>query len=351
MTYWGISFQSFVSESNQSHSYYTPGMNLDQLQERIFNAFGSEPLDIGPDLEQAIEISLQGVTRKRELEYDSFFVYVGQEEIISKCIIAGLDHFNPLGIRFFIGLYLWLYSESQDLRLAHVLVDFLCTFGEQHLELLCKLNGSQKEVVRDVLETMGNSLEPAESKRIDFAIEKFWARPITDSPMPKHYSKAYLRELIFSAFEGVELGNGVSLHTTIYHDNYGSVDEETRARMETDPRNDWSRFVTEEMHRSALKTIDGIGGTAFFDDKGLRFHLPAYMMVAVEEEVYPAMEFFLYNITSPFSEYTMNRLSILNEAQRSCVRTFLKFIRDCTGLHHRLHHLAIQESIDGYWSN
>ena len=85
-----------------------------------------------------------------------------------------------------------------------------------------------------------------------------------------------VRQLIHEAFAGITLGRGVSLHETVVIDDYGSTQARQKAR-EKDEKKDWRKLVD----APELKAVTGIGGLSFFDAEGLRFHLPAYMCLAL----------------------------------------------------------------------
>ncbi len=163
--------------------------------------------------------------------------------------------------------------------------------------------------------------------------------------MPAYDQKAYLLAMIDEAFDGVELGDGVSLHETIVLDMYGTDAERKRAR-DGDEKTDWHRLV----HDPELKRMSIATGLAFFDAAGLRFHLPAYLWLAVTEpdadsEIVPT----LIHTLAHFDEYNRKRLSILTGHQRRCVRHCLRYLRHNTGRLFRFHHREIEKAIETYW--
>jgi hypothetical protein len=154
-----------------------------------------------------------------------------------------------------------------------------------------------------------------------------------------------LLDMIERAFRGVELGDGVSLHETVAIDNYVSAEERLAAR-EADEKHDWRRLITDpEFHR-----IAGIGGIPFYDSTGLRFHLPAYLSLAVIDFDSPMASgsleslMFLLTCNSDYDELD-RRLSILTSPQRACIREVLEFLR----CEYELECSELDEAIDGYW--
>src|SRR4051794_3453037 len=87
-----------------------------------------------------------------------------------------------------------------------------------------------------------------------------------------------LLRAIEEAFRDVKLGDGVSLHETVVIDNYGGPEERAAARA-ADEKHDWRKLVGDP----DLVRISGVGGLSFYDAGGLRFHLPAYLSLAVTD--------------------------------------------------------------------
>jgi hypothetical protein len=146
------------------------------------------------------------------------------------------------------------------------------------------------------------------------------------------------------AFHGVELGDGVSLHETVVLDDYGGP-EERRAARAGDEKHDWRKLIGDP----DLGRIGYVGGPAFYDDAGLRFHLPAYLSLAVIDfgrpDAEPALDSLMFTLTH-FSDYNWKRLSALDAAQRRCVREVLLFLRQ----EHELESTDLNSAIEGYWS-
>lgn len=169
-----------------------------------------------------------------------------------------------------------------------------------------------------------------------------------------------LLDEIEDAFRGVELGQGVGLHETEALDL--DVNEEMLdAARAQDERSDWHKLLSDP----ELRKLGGVGGIFFFDPLGLRFHLPAYLWLAVTEfgstdwwSCGPVM-FSLTNfegleqgrIELESVQYgralvsRLERLQILNAAQRTCIRNVLIHIRD----NHDWDDEWLSRSIDGYW--
>lgn len=134
-----------------------------------------------------------------------------------------------------------------------------------------------------------------------------------------------LLQQIEQAFKGVVLGNGVSLHQTIAIDMYEGLEAQA-TRREPDEKLDWKKLIDDP----ELVEVNGIGGLSFFDAEGLRFHLPAYLSLAIlscECQDFPdVIGNLLFQLTYPY-EYNKDRFAILNEEQRHCVCDVLRFLQ------------------------
>lgn len=150
-----------------------------------------------------------------------------------------------------------------------------------------------------------------------------------------------VRDLIEAAFRDIRLGSGVSLHQTEVLDEYGGEAEQAAARAR-DELDDWRKVAVDP----ELKAVHGIGGPSFMDAEGLRFYLPAYMTLALEEPGTDAIESVLFQLTH-LSDYSRVRLAILNAAQREAVLAFLLWLRATDGGYWEP---LLTKAIDEYWS-
>lgn len=150
-----------------------------------------------------------------------------------------------------------------------------------------------------------------------------------------------LLQLIEDAFRGVELGDGVSLHETIAIDDYGGREQRQAARA-ADEKHDWRKLIDDP----ELARISGVGGLSFYDAAGLRFHLPAYLSLAVKggdrDEVANVLECLLFHLTH-LSEYNLARFTVLDGAQRRCVWEVL------LSLWAEAENTELYRAVQGYW--
>lgn len=83
--------------------------------------------------------------------------------------------------------------------------------------------------------------------------------------------------LVEEAFRSVELGDGVGLHEADVIDSYGTFEERRAARVK-DEKHDWHNLLADPDFTGTF----GIG-LGYFEAAGLRFHLPAYLTLAVAD--------------------------------------------------------------------
>ena len=150
------------------------------------------------------------------------------------------------------------------------------------------------------------------------------------TPPPITEPQQALLDQIAAAFQGVTLGDGVSLHETEVVDMYGSPEERQAARA-PDEKHDWRKLVDDP----ELWRVDGVGGLSFYDAPGLRFHLPAYLWCWVRDpDGFPVGESLKYHLTSvvrdedssQMRQHREERLSLLTPIQRRCVRDVLLYV-------------------------
>ena len=157
-------------------------------------------------------------------------------------------------------------------------------------------------------------------------------------------SRDDLIKQIEAAFEGVTLGQGVSLHETIVIDDYGSQAQRAAARK-NDELHDWKKVLADPR----FPKVHGVGGLSFYDSEGLRFHLPAYLLLALSPVYEDVTESLMFTLTS-CNDYNKSRFAILNEAQRQAVRNFLLYLRQSGGPEFDYDQPRIRQALDEYWT-
>lgn len=167
---------------------------------------------------------------------------------------------------------------------------------------------------------------------------------------PPYNQKEYVLQLIHKAFEEVELEDGVSLHETIKIDNYGYTNETLESQIKADERNNWKKLIDDP----DLAKIHGNGGLSFYDAKGLRFHLPAYLCLMIKnpgEDIADICASLMFHLVD-LDKYNRERFSILTPQQRKAVKVFLTYIRYNTGVStNESGSKEIEKVIREYWSS
>ena len=144
-----------------------------------------------------------------------------------------------------------------------------------------------------------------------------------------------LKIATIEAFAGVTLGNGVGLLQAQGMDDY--ADEKTcAAYRERDEKHDWRAIGLEGLNRY-------YSSLSFFDEEGMRFHLPAFLMAAMDGT-------FGFNLsyTLAHTAFASDRFALLTPAQRQVVRGYLQFIEQEE--EHALDREHIQAALAGYWA-
>ena len=143
-----------------------------------------------------------------------------------------------------------------------------------------------------------------------------------------------LIELIQEAFKDVQLGNGIGLKQAQAIDDYESEEVVLSVRKE-DEKINW-QHIDPEMLDKCYSSL------SFFDAEGMRFHIPAYIINDIKGLLQTAdPSFHLWhgldkkesdvrktietNDDVKWWNYTIERFSVLNFAQRNAIREYLKF--------------------------
>lgn len=145
---------------------------------------------------------------------------------------------------------------------------------------------------------------------------------------------------ITDAFAGVRLGDGIGLHEAEGIDDHENA--ETLARLrQGDEKENWAAIPTGDLHRCH-------SAFSFFDAKGARFHLPAFLIDDLKLPYggnFDAVSF----LTRTVPLYP-EKVALLDDAQRSAIRLYLRFFaaQDHCGDWDRE---DIRHALEGYWAN
>ena len=144
-----------------------------------------------------------------------------------------------------------------------------------------------------------------------------------------------IRISIRKAFSGIKLGSGVGLYQAQGIDDYEEADT-CAAYRANDEKEDWSRI-------SAKALNECNSSLSFFDDEGMRFHLPAYLLGDLNGSYEYGMAFVLTQASSREEQF-----GLLNKEQRETVRTYLKFIENEP--EYAFDREDIRNALNNYWS-
>jgi len=136
---------------------------------------------------------------------------------------------------------------------------------------------------------------------------------------------------IYKSFKDVKLEDGVGLWEGQGLDDYCTV-EECRKLRERDEKDDWSRISVLDLYKCS-------SSLSFFDAKGMRFHLPQFLLFDLdvfekeEDELHKRGKLetsfcpdVYFHLTHQLEEdYSMKRFSALNNEQVQCVISYLNY--------------------------
>ncbi len=126
-----------------------------------------------------------------------------------------------------------------------------------------------------------------------------------------------LIQQIEGAFAGVTLEDGIGLWEGQGLDEY--LDSEGLAAYRArDQRQDWRALRAEDLSRCS-------SSLSFFDAKGMRFHLPAFLLAELDQSL--QQDGVMFHLLSR-SDFGRSKFDVLNIAQRQVVRQFLLTLKD-----------------------
>jgi uncharacterized protein DUF6714 len=148
-------------------------------------------------------------------------------------------------------------------------------------------------------------------------------------------NKDQIIESIKTAFRDVKLGDGIGLWEAQAIDDYESEDVQ-RKKRETDEKDDWSSFTPDVLQRCH-------SSLSFFDADGMRFHLPAFIIGSMKDEVDDPV-FHL----SQLDDYARSKLTTLSDDQRMAVVKYLCWCLENEEFEHE--RPVIQRALDECWT-
>ena len=146
--------------------------------------------------------------------------------------------------------------------------------------------------------------------------------------------KNQLIDIIEFAFAHVILDDGIGLWEAQAIDDYETKEIQLQKRR-NDRKEDWFRFTSDELQlcHSSL---------SFFDANGMRFHLPAFIVASLNDEVDDP----LFHLTN-LSEYNKSQFTTLTTEQNKAVVSYLNWCLQNTD--HEHDHKMIIRALNKYW--
>ena len=129
--------------------------------------------------------------------------------------------------------------------------------------------------------------------------------------------------LITEAFDGVELGDGISIHEAVVIDGYGTSEERAAARL-LDNEACWQDISDDVLCKCGY-------GLYLLEDKGFRFYLPAYLRWSLKNNADSGLHFVdvtinLLNPTSGNYDWHLSLYKSILQKERIAIAEFLRFV-------------------------
>jgi hypothetical protein len=148
--------------------------------------------------------------------------------------------------------------------------------------------------------------------------------------------KEYLISEINEAFKGVELHDGIGLSEANALDDYKG-DQFREECKRKDEKYYWSAIPSAflNQYNSSLN---------FFDAKGMKFHLPAFMIAEINGEYNFDIVFSLTSL----SDYSQSQFALLTKRQKEVVKLFLEYLMGSSN--YEFEKPNMKNAIDCYWA-
>jgi hypothetical protein len=148
--------------------------------------------------------------------------------------------------------------------------------------------------------------------------------------------KQYLISQINDAFYGVELDGGIGLTEADAIDDYKDEAFRTQCRK-NDEKLLWNTIP-------AVMLNQFYSSLSFFDAKGMRFHLPAFVIAEIKGQFNFGLIFTLTNL----SDYSQSQFSLLSPDQKRVIRLFLESLLENPD--YVFEKNSIENAVEKYWS-
>jgi len=140
---------------------------------------------------------------------------------------------------------------------------------------------------------------------------------------------------IKAAFYGVVLGDGIGLWEAQAIDDYATIEVQKNNR-EKDEKDDWTLLKPEILQRCN-------SSLSFFDAKGMRFHLPAFIIASLENKGDDQ----IFHLTQ-LDDYAKSKLVSLSYAQKEAIIMYLNWCLEQD--EYTFEHPTIERVVNEYWN-
>jgi hypothetical protein len=122
---------------------------------------------------------------------------------------------------------------------------------------------------------------------------------------------------IKSAFRDVQLEDGIGLFEAQGIDDYKPREQQLKLRLK-DEKEDWLKISAADL-RNAMSSLP------FFDAKGVRFHLPRFLIYDIKTNDQNT----LFHLTNELeTDHKKEIFSLLNSTQVTCIIEYLDYLKD-----------------------
>lgn len=146
-------------------------------------------------------------------------------------------------------------------------------------------------------------------------------------------------DIIEDAFKDTTLDGGRGLWLAQFSDKcffYGLDEKDKAEAIEKDEKLDWHNLDSND-----LKNCES--SLSHFDEKGMRFHLPAFIIAEIKDELECGV---IFNLTH-LSEHSRKQFSLLNSKQKKAITSFLEWCLKSENYEYDW--TKIKNAIEKYW--
>jgi hypothetical protein len=141
---------------------------------------------------------------------------------------------------------------------------------------------------------------------------------------------------ITAAFENVELDGGIGLTEADAMDSYKDDKFLAECRVK-DEKHSWQLIPIHELNKHH-------NGLSYFDAKGMRFHLPAFMIAIIKNEYHFDIPYALTDI----SGNSNHLFTLFSNKQKQAVKLFLEYLLE--NRDYEFDQPNIETVIESYWA-